>query len=522
MEEFAGGDATAAAPQPLGGSGGRTTVVADRGVSWLVGEHGERFRLNSVATVGRADGNDIRLASQIVSRYHAILRHANGRWLLIDLDSLNGTRVNGDSIRAPRALRPNDRIQFGDAAFDFRTSTAGRGDYSPGVGFTTIAYATEHFRLFFQQGSFAQQQSQGAGERLERYYAIATERVGLAGLTGPIGIHLLDQLTDASQPGTTLGSGGSADPAQALIYSVYRPESPGIALERDLLTLLQRAAAPAADWPDALADGLHRFLLGLTEGEPVGDDDAALLAAMLERDALPPLRMILSGGGEPVEIGPLAISHFLAFVASKYGESVVGPFCNQVVILGPDAAARAATGHSLAKLDKAWRRQLRRAGINGFRQFVRLLLPYLRPYRLRIAEIMLYVAISSAFGIVLAKANGYLIDRALVPRNEHAFVVIVVAVISMFIVVTLSSLRETYATAWVSERVLKDMRLAMFSKIQALHPGYFDRVSTGDLLTRINSDLGMVEAALTNGVVGTARLTLTMVLALIAIFLTDW
>jgi ATP-binding cassette subfamily B protein len=522
MEEFAGGDATVAAPQPLGGSGGRTTVVADRGVSWLVGEHGERFRLSSVTTVGRADGNDLCIASQIVSRYHAILRDVNDRWILIDLDSLNGTRVNGESIYAPRVLHQNDQVQFGDTAFVFKTRLAGGGEETPDVDFTIAAFATTHCRLLFQPGSFAQKQCQVAGDRLERYYAIATERFGLAGITGPIGIYLLNQVTDPNGPGSMLDSGGYADPEQALIYAVYRPESPGIVLERHLLTLLQRAMAPDAAWPDALAEGVHRFVLGQSKAESSGDDEAAPLVAMLERDALPSLHVLLASGDESVEVAPLAISNFLSYVASKYGESVVGPFCNQVVTLGPDAAARAATGNSLAKLDKAWRRHLRRAEINGFRRFVKLLLPYLRPYRLRIAEIMIYVVLSAAFGIVLAKANGYLIDRALVPRDEHAFVVIVVVVVSSFIAVTLSSLRETYAKAWVSERVLKDMRLAMFSKIQALHPGYFDQVSTGDLLTRINSDLSMVGAALTNGLVESARLTLTMLLATIAIFLMDW
>jgi len=507
--------------QSLGGSKDSTTVATDRAVSWLEGENGDHFHLNNVATVGRAVDNDIRVPSQIVSRYHAILRFANGRWLLTDLDSLNGTRVNGDSIHAPRALRPNDRVQFGDTALVYRTSMAGHDEQPAVVDFTIIAFATTHFRLLFQQGSFAQQQCQAVGERLERYYVVATERCGLAGLSGPLGVYLLDQLTDPNQPGTMLDSGGYADPAQSLIYAVYRPESPGTDLERNLLTLLQRAAGDA-EWSEALVEGVHRYILGQSDAGPVGDEEVTALTSVLERDALPPLRALLAGDGEPVAAAPLAISNFLSFVAAKYGQTAAGTFLTQIAAAGPGEAAKAATGRTLEKLDKAWRRQLRRAEINGFRRFVKLLLPYLRPYRLRIVEIMVYVVLSSAFGIVLAKANGYLIDRALVPRNEHAFVVIVVVVVSSFIAVTLASLRETYAKAWVSERVLKDMRLSMFSKIQALHPGYFDQVSTGDLLTRINSDLSMVGAALTNGLVESARLTLTMVLATIAIFLMDW
>jgi pSer/pThr/pTyr-binding forkhead associated (FHA) protein len=52
-----------------------------------------------------------------VSRLHAQLERAEDGWLLADLGSHNGTRVNGWRIREPVPVRAGDVLQFGSAAF---------------------------------------------------------------------------------------------------------------------------------------------------------------------------------------------------------------------------------------------------------------------------------------------------------------------------------------------------------------------------------------------------------------------
>jgi pSer/pThr/pTyr-binding forkhead associated (FHA) protein len=51
-----------------------------------------------------------------VSRHHARLELRDGRWFLIDLDSSNGTSVNGRRVRDAE-VRPGDRIRLGAAGF---------------------------------------------------------------------------------------------------------------------------------------------------------------------------------------------------------------------------------------------------------------------------------------------------------------------------------------------------------------------------------------------------------------------
>jgi ABC transport system ATP-binding/permease protein len=66
----------------------------------------------TVRTIGRAD-SDIVLAQPLVSRHHAELRWEHGRHVLRDLDSANGTFVNGEKLHAARVLAPGDVVQIG-------------------------------------------------------------------------------------------------------------------------------------------------------------------------------------------------------------------------------------------------------------------------------------------------------------------------------------------------------------------------------------------------------------------------
>lgn len=89
-------------------------------------------------TVGRASGNTIVLADDRVSRQHARLQARGGVLVLVDLDSRNGTRVNGSLVREV-AVGAGDLIEIGDAtlrvvAVDDGLAGAGQGLGGPHAG----------------------------------------------------------------------------------------------------------------------------------------------------------------------------------------------------------------------------------------------------------------------------------------------------------------------------------------------------------------------------------------------------
>lgn len=71
-------------------------------------------------SIGRTQDCDLRIADLSVSRLHAQLDRGEDGWLLSDLGSHNGTRVNGWLVREPVPVRAGDVLQFGSAMFVIR------------------------------------------------------------------------------------------------------------------------------------------------------------------------------------------------------------------------------------------------------------------------------------------------------------------------------------------------------------------------------------------------------------------
>ncbi len=65
-------------------------------------------------TIGRKEGNTVRLTERNVSRHHAVLRKKNGAFVLEDLKSYNGIKVNGERIDGEVELESGDSVGIGD------------------------------------------------------------------------------------------------------------------------------------------------------------------------------------------------------------------------------------------------------------------------------------------------------------------------------------------------------------------------------------------------------------------------
>ena len=68
-------------------------------------------------TIGRELACDMTLGDETVSRWHASLERVSSGWLLDDLGSTNGTRVNGWRVTSPNLVRAGDLVTFGSVTF---------------------------------------------------------------------------------------------------------------------------------------------------------------------------------------------------------------------------------------------------------------------------------------------------------------------------------------------------------------------------------------------------------------------
>ncbi len=72
-----------------------------------------------VANIGRAEYNDLVIPDESVSTSHAKLLRREGVWILVDLESTNGTQVDGERISADTPIAPGTMVRFGDVQVVF-------------------------------------------------------------------------------------------------------------------------------------------------------------------------------------------------------------------------------------------------------------------------------------------------------------------------------------------------------------------------------------------------------------------
>src|SRR5579864_4795771 len=107
-----------------------TIIISEKGGA----ERRETFDKNEI-NVGRVQGNDLMLPKGNVSKHHARLLYRDGRFIVTDLKSTNGTYVNGRKIAQATIVREGDKIYIGD--FVLRLDTGGPAqpqiDMNPGA-----------------------------------------------------------------------------------------------------------------------------------------------------------------------------------------------------------------------------------------------------------------------------------------------------------------------------------------------------------------------------------------------------
>ncbi len=111
-----------------------TIVISEKGGA----ERREAFSKDEIS-VGRVQGNDLMLAKGNVSKQHARLLFRDGRFVVTDLKSTNGTYVNGRKITQATVVRDGDKIYIGDFVLRLDSASAETAQPQPSFGETADA-----------------------------------------------------------------------------------------------------------------------------------------------------------------------------------------------------------------------------------------------------------------------------------------------------------------------------------------------------------------------------------------------
>ena len=146
--------------------------------------------------------------------------------------------------------------------------------------------------------------------------------------------------------------------------------------------------------------------------------------------------------------------------------------------------------------------------------------PFILRYRLQITFALLFLLISAAGALAIPAAVGQVIDRGFVAddinRIDRWFWLLFAAAVVM----SVGGGLRFYWVSWLGQRVVSDVRSAVFSRVLVMDPAFFARTRTGEILSRINTDTTLIETLVGSTVSLGLRNLLMLVASSIALVLT--
>ncbi|GMG84869.1 ABC transporter transmembrane domain-containing protein [Paralimibaculum aggregatum] len=141
---------------------------------------------------------------------------------------------------------------------------------------------------------------------------------------------------------------------------------------------------------------------------------------------------------------------------------------------------------------------------------LRGLAPFLAPYRLLIAGVVFALLLAASFTLVLPVAFRRVIDGFSV-ENAALIDRYFLALIGVAVALALATAARFFLVTLLGERVIADLRRALFDHVSGMSPGFYEKLMTAEVLTRLTSDTTVIQ-----GVVGsTASIALRNILLLV-------
>src|SRR6266508_754450 len=147
---------------------------------------------------------------------------------------------------------------------------------------------------------------------------------------------------------------------------------------------------------------------------------------------------------------------------------------------------------------------------------------YLRPYWLITLGAFLSLLLVTAANLAAPQVLRLVIDRGIQGGDQQTLVWATLALIGVAVVRGVFSFTQGFWSEKASQAVAYDQRNALFSKLQNLSFSYHDQAQTGQLMTRITSDVEQVRTFVGNGLLQIVSALALLVGSLYALFSTNW
>ena len=152
----------------------------------------------------------------------------------------------------------------------------------------------------------------------------------------------------------------------------------------------------------------------------------------------------------------------------------------------------------------------------------RRLLALFKPYRRRLASVLFLILVSAALGMVSPFLLRAVLDDA-IPQNDTSLLAgLVTGMIAIAVATGALGVATTLLSNTVGQRVMHDLRAAVYRHLQRMSLAFFTQTRTGEIQSRIANDIGGVQTVVTSTATSIVSNVTTVLAATVAMFLLDW
>ncbi len=157
------------------------------------------------------------------------------------------------------------------------------------------------------------------------------------------------------------------------------------------------------------------------------------------------------------------------------------------------------------------------------KQLLLRIFSYLKPYWLRFLFVFISIVLAAVIGLLPSIITGKIVDEALIrDRSITKLIWLLLAALGTLTVSQIIGVIESYINAWISQRIIFDMKNQMYDHLQHMPHAFFTSEKQGDIITRMNSDISGVSNVISGTLSSVVSNIATVITTLIALFTLSW
>jgi ATP-binding cassette subfamily B protein len=145
-----------------------------------------------------------------------------------------------------------------------------------------------------------------------------------------------------------------------------------------------------------------------------------------------------------------------------------------------------------------------------------------RPYRLRLGVVLGLILVSAGLGMLSPFLLREVLDTAIPERDTELLTALVAGMIGVSIATGVIGVGQTWLSNLVGQRVMHDLRAAVYRHLQRMSLAFFTRTRTGEVQSRIANDIGGVQNVVTSTATSIVSNVTTVLATIAAMVLLDW